>query len=383
MENYRVLEVRIGSEPIGRLALYQGKLAAFEYAEGWQLSGFAINPFSLPLQKKLYIPKYDPFEGLFGVFADSLPDGWGRLLVDRVLLREHIDPHEVNMLNRLAIVGDSGMGALTYFPCHEFQSGQFKLDYDRIAGDCRKILETDYSDNLDELFRLGGSSGGARPKILTRIDGVDWIVKFPAVTDKRDAGEMEYRYSLCAKKCGIEMTETRLFPSKQCEGYFGTKRFDRINSEGGAVKRVHVLSASALLEVSHRIPSLDYNSLMKLTLELTKNYREVEKMYRLMCFNVYAHNRDDHSKNFSFIYDEKSEAWKLAPAYDLTYSSSIGGEHATCVNGNGRDPAIKDILAVAGKIGMAKAKSKEIADQVRQTVFEELGDASNHASKIY
>jgi len=296
------------------------------------------------------------------------------LLVDRLLLRERIDPQAVDMLNRLAIVGDSGMGALTYYPCHKWQLDQAKLEYDRIANECRNILESEYSDDLDALFRLGGSSGGARPKILTQINGEDWIVKFPASTDRRDAGEMEYRYSLCAKKCGIDIAETRLFPSKQCAGYFGTKRFDRIKADGKSAKRLHMMSASALLEVSHRTPSLDYNSLMKLTLELTKDYQEVEKMYRLMCFNVYAHNRDDHSKNFSFLYDAKLSAWKFAPAYDLTYSSSLGGEHATCINGNGRDPAIKDILAVAEQIGMAKAKSREIAGQVQQIVFEELGD---------
>jgi len=369
-----MLEAYIGGEQVGALALYQGRLVAFEYADSWLRDGFAISPFSLPLQKRLYIPKYDPFDGLFGAFADSLPDGWGRLLVDRVLLRERIDPREVNMINRLAIVGDSGMGALTYSPCHKWETVGGKLEYDRIANECRKILESESVGDLDVLFRLGGSSGGARPKILTKIDGEDWIVKFPASTDGRDAGEIEYRYSLCAKKCGIDMAETRLFASKQCAGYFGTKRFDRIKAEDKETKRIHMLSVSALLEVSHRIPSLDYNSLMKLTLELTKNYHEVENMYRLMCFNVFAHNRDDHSKNFSFLYDEKQKVWKLAPAYDLTYSSSLGGEHATCINGNGRDPAIRDILAVAEQVGIAKAKSKEIAGQVQQTVLEELGD---------
>ena len=374
MESYKVLEVNIDGEHVGTLALYQGRLAAFEYAESWLLNGFSLSPFSLPLQKKLFIPKHDPFDGLFGVFADSLPDGWGRLLVDRLLLRERIDPHTVDMLNRLAIVGDSGMGALTYYPCHKWQSVGTKLEYDRMADECRKILESEYSDDLDELFLLGGSSGGARPKILTEIDGADWIVKFPSSTDRSDAGELEYRYSLYAKKCGLDMAETRLFPSKQCSGYFGTKRFDRTKTADGMTKRTHMMSASALLEVSHRTPNLDYNSLMQLTLELTKDYQEVEKMYRLMCFNVYAHNRDDHSKNFSFLYHNKLKTWKLAPVYDLTYSNSLGGEHATCINGNGYDPAITDILAVAEQIGITKAKSKEIAEKVQQIVFEDLGD---------
>jgi len=370
METYRLLEVRFGGERVGSLALYQGRLAAFEYSDDWLRNGFSISPFSLPLQKKLFIPKYDPFDGLFGIFADSLPDGWGRLLVDRVLLREKIAPPEVDVLNRLAIVGDSGMGALTYYPRHEWQSKQAGLEYDRLADECKKILSTEYSDDLDELFRLGGSSGGARPKILTQVDGEEWIVKFPSMSDGGSAGETEYRYSICAKRCGIDMAETRLFPSSQCLGYFGTKRFDRIKTDDGGTQRIHMLSASALLVVSHRIPALDYNSLMQLTLELTKNYQEVEKMYRLMCFNVFAHNRDDHSNNFSFLYDEKRRAWKMAPAYDLTYSSSIGGEHATYVNGNGRDPGTNDILAVAEKIGLAKARAGEIAEEVRQIVSE-------------
>jgi len=374
METYKTLEAHIDGEQVGTLALYQGRYVAFEYAEKWLSSGYSISPFSLPLQRKLFIPKYDPFDGVFGVFSDSLPDGWGRLLVDRVLLREHINPHEVDMLNRLAIVGASGMGALAYSPDHKWTSGKARMDYDRIADECRKVLESEYSEGLDELLLLGGSSGGARPKILTKIDGEDWIVKFPSSADRRDVGETEYLYSLCAKKCGVDMTETRLFPSEKSAGYFGTKRFDRINAEDGKIKRILMLSASALLETSHRIPSLDYHSLMQLTLKLTKDYSEVEKMYRLMCFNVFAHNRDDHSRNFSFLYDEKNRVWKMAPAYDLTYSNSLGGEHATCVNGNGRDPAINDILAVAENIGISKTKSKDIAGQVQQTVFEELGD---------
>jgi len=145
-----------------------------------------------------------------------------------------------------------------------------------------------------------------------------------------------------------------------------TRRFDRSGS-----KKIHMLSVSALLETSHRIPSLDYNILMRLTLELTKDFGEVEKMFRLMCFNIFAHNRDDHSKNFSFLYSEE-EGWRLSPAYDLTYSSSIGGEHATCINGNGRDPGIEDIMSVAEKTGIKRGRAKDIAYLVKETVEREL-----------
>ncbi len=373
MESYKSLEVSMHGKPVGTLATYQGRFTAFQYSDAWLNDGFAISPFSLPLQKKVYIPKLDPFDGLFGAFWDSLPDGWGRLLVDRMLLKNGVDPHAVDMLNRLAIVGESGMGALSYYPRHEQANADSRLSYDRLAEECRRILDSRNSENLDELFRLGGSSGGARPKVLTKVGGEDWIVKFPASIDRKDIGLIEYKYSLCAKKCGVEMAQTKLFPSESCEGYFGTKRFDRVNG-----KRIHMLSVSALLEVSHRIPSMDYSTLLALTLKLTKSYEEVEKMYRLMCFNVYAHNRDDHSNNFSFLYDEANAAWKLSPAYDLTYSNSLGGEHATCINGEGKDPQLSDMLALADKIGIKRAKAKQIAQAVQEIVFEELGEIEQY-----
>ena len=317
MENIKSLGVFYNNIKVGTLALLPNNLVAFEYDDKWIVDGFAVSPFSLPLIKKVFIPKIDPFEGLFGVFSDSLPDGWGKLLVDRMLTGKGINPREINILNRLAIVGDSGMGALSYRPEHKFILQEDEKDYDKLALACKELLETNFSSDLDKLFMLGGSSGGARPKILTEIDGEEWIIKFPSSYDVKDIGEIEYLYSLCAKKCGIEMPETKLFSSKISKGYFGIKRFDRNEKNK---RRIHMISVSALLETSHRLPNLDYNILMKLTLKLTNSFEEVEKMFRLMCFNVFAHNRDDHSKNFSFIYDEELKKWKLSPAYDLTFS---------------------------------------------------------------
>ena len=119
--------------------------------------------------------------------------------------------------------------------------------------------------------------------------------------------------------------------------------------------------SAAILETSHRIPNLDYDILMKLTLQLTKSMEECEKLYRLMCFNVFAHNRDDHSKNFSYIYRDEEKRWILSPAYDLTYSNSIGGEHATTVNG-------------AKKIGLGMTKARKAAAEIQECVQERLRD---------
>ena len=375
------LNVMYHGRKVGTMALYKGHLAAFEYDREWIAEGFSISPFYLPLEQKVFIPKADPFDGLFGVFADSLPDGWGRLLVDRLMLKNHMNPYEIGNLERLAIVGQSGMGALCYEPEHSFEAEEKPINLDAIAEECRRILNTESVENLDELFRLGGSSGGARPKILTKIDGEEWIIKFPSSTDKADIGKQEYEYSLCARECGIQMTETRLFPSKNCAGYFGTKRFDRRRKQDGREERVHMLSASAVLETSHRIPNLDYDILMKLTLELTKDFSEVEKLYKLMCFNVFAHNRDDHSKNFTYLYEEKEEKWVLSPAYDLTFSHSIGGEHATTIHGNGKNPDMLDCVAVADAIGMDSRKAKRIAKEVKECVNSRLRKYINRESR--
>lgn len=372
MDRLNKLEVFYHNRHVGTMALYQNRLAAFEYSSDWLKDGFSISPFSLPLEKKVFMPQIEPFEGLFGVFADSLPDGWGRLLVDRLMRKNGLNPQTIGSLDRLAIVGATGMGALTYRPAITMENAHGELTLDEIAGECERVLNTEYGDNLDYLFAKGGSSGGARPKILTRVEDEEWIIKFPSSYDSKEIGKQEYDYALCAKECGLQMEEVKLFPSEYTSGYFGTKRFDRIaDGENG---KIHMVSAAGLLETSHRIPNLDYDILMKLTLQLTKSMEECEKLYRLMCFNVFAHNRDDHSKNFTYLYKENEKQWVLSPVYDLTYSYSIGGEHATTVNGNGVTPGMEDILAVAKRIGLNFTKAKKIASEIKDCVFDMLSD---------
>ena len=137
-------------------------------------------------------------------------------------------------------------------------------------------------------------------------------------------------------------------------------------------KRVHMITVSGLLETSHRVPNLDYHDLMRLTYMLTNDRRQMEELYRRMCFNVFAHNRDDHSKNFSYLYDEQEARWKLTPAYDLTYSNSLGGEHATCINGNGKNPQMEDLLEVGKATGLSIGKLKSMAEEIREIVDVEL-----------
>jgi len=295
-------------------------------------------------------------------------------LLNRLLQQKGKNPDSYTVLDRLAIVGNSGMGKLVYEPQIEITQEKRMDDLDELAGQCQKILNTEYSDKLDELYQLGGTSGGARPKIMTEYQGKDWIIKFPAHVDGKNIGRQEYEYSLCARECGITMSETKLFPSENCDGYFGIQRFDREKVDG-KIKRVHVATAAALLELDYEQPSLDYHSLMKLTQLLTADdHEQREQMYRRMCFNVFAHNRDDHSKNFSFLYDEGSDRWKLSPAYDLTYSTTHFGEHTTTVDGNGKDPGFKELVRVGVQAGMSKDSCEEIAQNVQKCVQQMLGE---------
>ena len=190
--------------------------------------------------------------------------------MERMLKEKGQNPDDYTILDRMAIVGNSGMGALTYAQQIDLEVKSFNEDLDELAYQCNKILNTEYSEKMDELYSLGGTSGGARPKILTEIDGEDWIIKFPTYVDERDAGMIEYQYLICAGKCGINMPQTRLFHSDKCQGYFGVKRFDR-KKENNETKKIHMLTAAALLEIYFNQPCMDYNDLMKLTKILTNN----------------------------------------------------------------------------------------------------------------
>ena len=369
MKPVKVLHVYFKDQCVGTMAMTREGKAAFAYDDEWLGTGFAISPFSLPLEKKVYVPVKQHISGMFGVFADSLPDAWGNILLNRILKKNGVDPGKLTPLDRLAIVGNSGMGALTYRPEIEIGNQAQIMDLDKMAEECEKVLNAEYSEELDRLYVLGGTSGGARPKIMTELDGKSWIIKFPAQVDPVESGVMEYEYAQCAVACGIQMTETRLFPSKKCKGYFGTERFDR-----NGTQRIHMLTAAALLELNFEEPSMDYHSLMKLTKILTRDSKkDLEQMFARMCFNVFAHNRDDHSKNFTFLYNDTLDEWHLSPAYDLTYSNTYYGEHTTSVNGNGKDPSERDLLQVGLDAGLGRTFCLEKIGEIQDCVKRMLG----------
>lgn len=346
------IEVFYAQTRLGRLALAPDHCCLFEYDPEWIQTGFSISPFYLPMKQGVQKAGFHPFDGLFGVFNDSLPDGWGKLLTDRWLRKQGIQLNSISVLDRLALVGNRGMGALTYKPNKTNFTGLDQQSLDFYAKEAEKILQNEDVDSLDQIMQTAGSSIGARPKVLVKIDDEEWLVKFKSSFDPDNVGKIEYHHSILAKKCGIEMPETKLFNNK----WFGVRRFDVLDGN-----RFHIHSASGLLHASHRLPSLDYTELMKSTTALTHDVNEVAKMFRLMVFNVLIGNKDDHAKNFTFIY--QNDRWKLSPAYDLLPSDGIGGQHTTSVNGEG-NPTIDDCLEVARKVGFPLKKATEIILEV-------------------
>lgn len=353
MSSIPAIEVFMSGRRVGRMALTPEGLCGFEYDMEWIQTGFSIAPFYLPLKPGLMMAKRDPFDGNFGVFDDSLPDGWGNLLLDRYLQEKGINPYKLTILERLSLIGSVGRGALEYLPDKSFTADEDFIDFNHLAKETEKILENKESTGaVDLLYKYGGSSGGARPKVFAKVNGREWLVKFKAANDPVNVGEIEYKYSLLAKACGIRMAETHLFDGR----YFGVERFDR-TPQG----KIHTISAAGLLHANYRIPSLDYSILLKLTLNLTKDMEQVVDMFRLMVFNIRISNRDDHAKNFSFQWIDQT--WKLSPAYDLLPSDGFNGYHTTTVNGKG-EPTLADIMDVASEIGISKQLASRIVEEV-------------------
>ena len=381
---------------MGRLALINRRIV-FEYSPSFLETGLELSPFKLPLKPGVQVCDDPVFEGLFGVFNDSLPDGWGRLLLDRKLMNSGINPNAMTPLDRLRYVGTHGMGALQYEPEYpESSQGKINLELDHLAEECLQFQINDQDQFIDDLIVMNGSSAGARPKILVNIDPRtnqlqisdnklthahnDWIVKFRSSVDPQDIGPIEYAYHLMAVAAGLTVPEAKLFSSRRGAGYYGVKRFDRTEHTF-----LHTHTLSGLLHADHRIPSLDYETVMKATYILTKNAVECEKQFRNIAFNVFAYNRDDHGKNFSFLMDEKG-GWHLSPAYDLTFSTGPGGEHCTTLMGNGRTPGTSDLLKLAEAAKIPKNKSTLIIGQVKEAVskwkqFAEEASVSSRSSK--
>lgn len=342
-----------------------GRLCAFEYSREWLSSGFALSPFELPLTSDMIFSEPDKFDRGFAVFEDSIPDGYGLYLIDRMLRKSGFQLRNLNPLQRLAIVGSSGMGALRYEPAVSLDSIKAGVSIEELDDIQRKALEIlSEKGEVDEslLYYNSANSGGARPKVvMADLDGSHWLVKFRHTYDSAEIGKEEYLYMSTAAKCGINIPRIRLLKDR----YFAIERFDIEDGRG-----VHVVTAAALLKSDFRNQDADYTNLLALTGYLTQDPHQVEEMYRRMVFNLVCDNKDDHAKNFSFIC--RKGVWSLAPAYDITYSpEGSNGQHATSLFYDG-NPA-KDLVIKAGtRIRIPKATCEAIIDKVETVCSENL-----------
>jgi serine/threonine-protein kinase HipA len=364
--------------PVGQMVL-DGKEVVFKYHNEYLSNGTNISPLKLRFDDSLQVAAPNPFDGLFGVFADSLPDAWGQLVTRRMLSQQGITLEQLSILDRLSLLGDNTSGALIYRPTEkESNLVTQTVDLDAINKSVQQVVEGESTKVIDQLFQLGGSPGGARPKIYSGYNpendqlvfGTEtlpeeyqhWMVKFAAKVDSLDIANIEMAYYRMARAAKIDMMESRLLTGESGKKYFATQRFDRIGNN-----RLHMISAAGMFHDDFERSQMDYGTLMHEAYNLMNNHSIVEEILRRAAFNVFAHNRDDHSKNFAFLMDSSGK-WSFAPAYDLTFSSSSHGMHSTTCARNGVDPGTKELMKLAEIFSIRKGE--KIIQEVKEVVRE-------------
>ncbi|MEO7084390.1 MAG: type II toxin-antitoxin system HipA family toxin [Gemmatimonadaceae bacterium] len=369
-----------------------GPRTYFSFDPSFLANPLPISPFAIAPSEQLVEHADRAFDYLPGFVYDAMPDGWGRLMQDRGFARLGVARDRITPLDRLAAVGSSAIGALTFAPAESLESRDddwtWTSDLAAIADHANRLYHGSAEDVLPQLLAGGGSPGGARPKVLAAVrfgsggsaevfagaapdlrgaapkwpDGFDpWIIKFPTDEDGAEAGVVEAVYSTMAKNAGIDVPLTHLFAADNERRYFGIRRFDRHGPGGN--ERLHMHTFGGVLHADYRVPSCDYRELLRVTMRLTKDMRAVEEAFRRMVFNVLAHNRDDHVRNFAFLMDANG-AWRLSPSYDLTYSRGMNGEHTTSIAGEGMSPTLEHFRTIATEASIAWPRAKDVIDQV-------------------
>lgn len=353
MKEFDSLKVMYHDRLVGRLTMGTNDTCLFQYEKEWLDSGFSISPLKLPLRADLFEADYLPFQGNFGVFEDSMPGGYGEYVLQKELEKRGVNYKALNPLQRLSIVGSSGMGALCYIPDNKITMPRGSVDLDEVQQSALDVLSGKTDENAGRLYVDSGNSGGVRPKMLLQDEGRNWLVKFRHTYDPIASGIIEFMYNQAAKEAGITVPRFKLFKGR----YFGEERFD-LSPDG---KRIHMVTASGLLNEGINPPKMDYKALLALTGYITQDYIEVEQQFRRMVFNYYAENFDDHARNFSFLYVDGK--WKLSPAYDMTHDSPLG-QHATTV-GYKANPTEEDFIEAGASVQIARQLCTDIIDEVK------------------
>lgn len=376
--------------------------AAFEYDDNFVNSGIEVSPLRMPLGKNIYeFPALagDPFYGMPGLVADSLPDRFGNAVIEQWLMSLGKSLSDFTAIDRLCYTGKRGMGALEYVPASadikDIDESINVREMVKFASDIlsnRENISLTANDSLtySQLVQVGSSAGGARAKALIAWNeatnevrsgqmqlgpGYDyWLMKFDNVSKNGDHGLedepeytlIEYAYYLMARSCGITMNECRIYHSEG-DHHFMTRRFDRENG-----KKLHMQSLGALAHISYQEPGVcGYELAAMYMKEIGLSYKEIEQFYRRMVFNCLAVNQDDHVKNISFLMD-KSGKWMLSPAYDITFSYNPSNKwlcaHQMTVNGKTVGIGLPDLLEAGAKMGIKNRRCKDIISEIAVSV---------------
>lgn len=381
------VEAFIFGKKIGTILL-KDTVVYFEYDEGFKTSGLEISPIKLPLSLNGVYTNNDDryFEGLAGVFHDTLPDKFGTKVIERYFESKNIPPHELTIIQKLMFVGDKSIGAITYKPVvHKIDEEKINelIELQNFYHNAQKIISGDAIELVDEMLNFmdsAASAGGARAKAIIGYNGKTkeiisgvkrelskdfehYLIKFDMARDdgsSSDYTKLEYLYMSMAKEVGINVPKIELLSHGNLAHYL-IKRFDRINGEA-----LHLHSVAGLTHTNFNIPMhYSYDELLRLTRYLTGSQQAVNEQFKRMIFNIVGRNQDDHAKNFAFTMD-KNGTWNMSPAYDITYSNGIGytKNHQLSLNGKINDFVVSDILQLAKKHSIRDNFPKEYLEQI-------------------
>lgn len=397
-----MLNVSYHGQRVGLLDEGNGRVY-FEYDPAWLAHGHELSPLHLARKPGTLYHHGKAFDGLPGLFWDSLPDSWGAKLMELRFAEKGIKPKDVTRLMRLAYVGQRGIGALTYEPSWPEGDPRPSVQQTKLLvleRETREVVAGAAGKVLPHLLEAGGTAGGAHPKVLVGVNErvtdevvyggnrypagyTPWLIKFDLSENNR-AAPLEQAYASMARAAGIAMPETRLFTVYDQAGglrrHFGVKRFDR-DSDGA----VHVHSYAG---AAHRDPDKgDYRELLLVTKTLTRDMTQVAEAFRRMVFNVVASNRDDHGKNHAFLY--RNGQWTMSPAFDVTYVSPLNQSmRGMAVAGEWRAPNWAQLQSVAQDAGLEPRVIRAVTEQVAQAITlwphyaGEAGVSAEEADKV-
>lgn len=362
--------IKVGELAENKIGIY------FQYDEKYLNQFLSISPFALEESLQAQLAPQIPHKKLHGVFSDSLPDGWGLYLMDKIFRKNGYDPKQITQLERLAFIGDNCLGALYYEPTIELSEnvaqGHSIQKLGKLAIDEFEGTETEL---IESLMNTAGS-GGARPKLNATLlaDGTYTTNRYakgkPSIikltSEKFDLSHEESLVEYCcmtlANQCDIETANFDLLEAEPNRFWLRQDRFDCVGDNG----RLHMISASGLLDASFREPSLDYIDLIKAT-RMMCGVSEAKKMLSRALFNYLICNQDDHAKNFAFLCDD-SNNWCVSPFYDVVYSPSPYKEHMTSFSGDGTNPSKKSLELMSKQAGINPKEIKPIAQNLMDNI---------------